>query len=138
MRKNKSLILNSQILEVISSAGHFQKIVICDPGLPIPVDAYTIDISLVKNIPSFIDTFIAIVNELDLERIILANEIKTNNQKLLNQILEIVKTQQIKVDYLSHNNLKALSHEAICFIRTGETSVYANVILEAGVHFDKE
>lgn len=135
MRKNKNLILNSKINEVISSLGHFQKLVICDSGLPIPFEAYLIDISLTRNIPSFLSVFNAIINELDIEKIILASEIKTENAKLDNEINVIKNREQLIIEYISHEKLKLLSNDAYCFIKTGETSVYANCIIEAGVNF---
>lgn len=135
MRKNKNLILNSKINEVISSLGHFQKLVICDSGLPIPIDAHLIDISLTKNIPSFIEVFTAIVNELDIEKIILATEIQDNNKDLLVKIRIITDSEKLNIGFVRHDNLKSLSNDAYCFIRTGETSVYANCIIEAGVNF---
>lgn len=135
MRKNKNLILNSKINEVISSLGHFQKLVICDSGLPIPFEAYLIDISLTRNIPSFLSVFNAIINELDIEKIILASEIKTENAKLDSEINVIRNREQLIIEYISHEKLKLLSNDAYCFIKTGETSVYANCIIEAGVNF---
>lgn len=135
MRKNKNLILNSKINEVISSLGHFQKLIICDSGLPIPIDAYLIDISLTQNIPSFIDVFNAVVNELDIEKIILASEIRKQNKKLDSEIKLITNKEELKVEYIDHEKLKLFSNDAYCFIKTGETSVYANCIIEAGVNF---
>lgn len=136
MRKNKNLILNSKINEVISSLGHFQKLVICDSGLPIPIDAYLIDISLTRNIPSFIDVFNAIVKELDIEKIFLASEIQTENKKIYGEINLLKSEEKFEIKFVSHEELKLLSNDAYCFIKTGETSVYANCIIEAGVCFN--
>lgn len=138
MRLNKKLILNSKINEVISAIGHFQKIVICDSGLPIPPNSNVIDISLTANIPSFFDVYQLIIQELDIERIILASEIKSNNNDLNSKISDSSKVYGLSICYISHNELKESSKDAYCFIKTGETSVYANCIIEAGVHFDKK
>jgi len=138
MKLNKNLILNSKINEVITAIGHFQKIIICDAGFPIPLNVNVIDISLTKNIPSFLDVYKLIIQELDIEKIILATEIKFNNDSLNLSINFLSKKYEINVDYISHNKLKELSENAYCFIKTGESSVYANCIIEAGAHFKVE
>lgn len=135
MLKNKNGILNGKINDVISSIGHFQKLVICDSGLPIPINAYKIDISLTSNVPSFLQVFKLIVKDMDIEKIFVASEIKENNSPLDREIIKITENQKIVINYVDHEQFKNLTSDAYCFIKTGETSAYANCIIEAGVDF---
>ena len=70
-----------------------------------------------------------------IEKIVLAEEIKTQNPTVLAQIEELFAGQNIEVAYVSHTELKAQTHDCKAVIRTGETTPYANVILQAGCIF---
>jgi len=52
----KTGILNAEISEIIAKMGHTDMLAIGDIGLPIPNEVKRIDISLIKGIPTFIDT----------------------------------------------------------------------------------
>jgi len=41
----------------------------------------------------------------------------------------------VSIEFISHNDLKKNIKESKAFIRTGETTPYANIILESGVIF---
>jgi D-ribose pyranase len=131
MKKNG--ILNSHISEVLSRMGHTDTIVIADCGLPIPDETIRIDLSLKKGTPSFMETLEAVLEDMKIEKVTLAKEIKDNNpeveEKVVNQIYGV------PVDYVSHEELKQLSKKAKAVIRTGEITPYANIILHAGVIF---
>jgi D-ribose pyranase len=131
MKKNG--ILNSHISEVLSRMGHTDTIVIADCGLPIPDETIRIDLSLKKGTPSFMETLEAVLEDMKIEKVTLAEEIKDNNpeveEKVVNQIYGV------PVDYVSHEELKQLSKKAKAVIRTGEITPYANIILHAGVIF---
>lgn len=131
MKKNG--ILNSHISEVLSRMGHTDTIVIADCGLPIPDETIRIDLSLKKGTPSFMETLEAVLADMKIEKVTLAEEIKGNNpeveKKVVNQI------DGVPVDYVSHEELKQLTKKAKAVIRTGEITPYANIILHAGVIF---
>ena len=129
----KQGILNYKIEEYIARIGHTQTMVICDPGLPIPPDCEVIDISLLPGKPSFIEVLRAIANEMKIESFVYASEIEKVNEKVFSEMKEILKG--LPSSSVPHEEFKKMSHEALVFIRTGECSSYANVILVAGVTF---
>lgn len=142
---NKSSMLNSNINRVLSAMGHTDRIVIADAGLPIPSNVERIDIALIKGVPSFMETLKAMMDAMQVERIILAGEIVDQNPDVHTEILQLVEyhaalnenQKPITIDYVSHEDLKLYTQESSCkaVVRTGECTPYANIILESGVVF---
>lgn len=126
-------IINSGISQVISELGHTDKIVICDAGLPIPTHVKRIDLALKEGIPSFLETVNTVLTEMCVEKVYIAQEMEMVSPAV-KQALE-AEFAGVQVVYLSHEELKKMTHEAKAVIRTGEFTPYANVILEAGVVF---
>jgi len=131
MKKNG--ILNKDISEAIAGLGHLDLITLCDAGLPIPLQAKRIDLAVVPGIPSFIDVLAALANDLVVQEIILANELIKSNPELVKKITTIL--PDVKVTCIDHEEFKVLSNKSKAFIRTGECTPYANVILVSGVLF---
>jgi D-ribose pyranase len=131
MKKNG--ILNSHISEVLSRIGHTDMIVIADCGLPIPDETIRIDLSIKKGTPSFIETLQAVLEDMQIEKVTLAHEIKENNPDIEGKVTNHI--NGVPVDYVSHEELKQLTKKAKAVIRTGEVTPYANIILHAGVIF---
>ncbi|MBD7965089.1 D-ribose pyranase [Fictibacillus norfolkensis] len=126
-------ILNSHISKVLSDLGHTDLIVIADAGLPIPSDVPRIDLALTLGVPSFTDVVSAVSNDMVVEQVILASEIKEKNEKTLTFMNETFPESEQK--FVSHEAFKQLSKQAKVVIRTGEVTPYANCILQAGVIF---
>jgi D-ribose pyranase len=129
----KSGILNSHISSIIASMGHLDHITICDAGFPIPKDVERIDLALIPGEPDFLSVLRAIANDLEVERIILAEEIKELNPMIEKELLK--RFEDIEVGYQPHADFKVLSQTSRAIIRTGECTPYANVILISGVTF---
>lgn len=131
----KSGILNAKLMEIITSMGHTDKLVICDAGLPIPREAIKIDLALVDNIPRFTDTLKAILEELKIDKAIFAEEMEKASPAIYLEVLSLL--SGIAFEKISHDNFKDYynSSSNIVFVRTGEVSSYANIILIAGVTF---
>ena len=128
-------ILNSDISRVLSYMGHTDLICVGDCGLPIPDEVERIDLALKFGVPSFMETLEVVVNDMKVEKIVLAEEIKTQNPKVLEEIEALFAGQNIEVEYISHVELKALTYDCKAVIRTGETTPYANIILQSGCIF---
>ena len=129
----KGRLLNSEIISTLSRMGHTDQITVGDAGLPIPDHVTRIDIALMKGLPSFLDTVKLLNHEMVIEKIILADEIKTQNPQIHKVLLEYF--NGIPVEYASHELFKDLTHASKAVIRTGECTPYANIILQSGVDF---
>lgn len=126
-------ILNSEISKVLSDLGHTDTIVIADCGLPIPSDVKKIDLALKLGIPSFQEVLDIIIDDMQIEEAILANEIRDVNKKQLDETMS--KLTNSKIDFVSHDEFKNLTKNAKAIIRTGEATPYSNIILKSGVIF---
>jgi len=134
MKKNG--LLNAQLSYVIASMGHTDKLVICDSGLPIPDDEKVVDLALVQGIPGFVETLGAILNELKIERAIIADEMEKVNTNIYKQVVGLL--EGVEISKVDHDGFKAMmrNNGNIYFVRTGEATPYANIILISGVTFD--
>lgn len=128
-------ILNSDISRVLSYMGHTDCIAIGDCGLPIPDEVERIDLALAFGVPTFMDTLKVVKQDMKIEKIVLAEEIKTANPKVLSEIEELFKGEDIEVEYVTHVELKKQTKDCKAVIRTGETTPYANIILQSGCIF---
>lgn len=126
-------ILNSEISRVISELGHMDMIVIADAGLPIPPHVKRIDLALKSGVPSFIETVETVLQEMCVEKAYLAQEMGSKSATKKEELIGLLPSVPIQV--ITHEELKALTHQAKAVIRTGEFTPYANVVLEAGVIF---
>lgn len=126
-------ILNKELNTLLASLGHTDTIVIADCGLPIPNENARIDLSLVKGFPPFLSVLDAVVDELEIEAIVLAEEIKDQNPDLYESIR--ARMGGVPVQFVPHEQFKAMTKQAKAVIRTGEATPYANIILRSGVNF---
>ena len=131
----KAGILNSDISRVLSYMGHTDTICIGDCGLPIPDEVERIDLALKFGIPTFMDTLKVVKEDMKIEKIVLATEIKEQNKKVLKEIEDLFEGEGVEVEYVPHTELKAQTKDCKAVIRTGETTPYANIILQSGCIF---
>ena len=128
-------ILNSEISRVLSYMGHTDCICIGDCGLPIPDEVERIDLALAFGVPTFMQTLKVVVDDMKVEKIVLAEEIKSQNPTVLAEIEKLFAGQNIEVEFVSHTELKERTYDCKAVIRTGETTPYANIILQSGCIF---
>ncbi|QEH44929.1 D-ribose pyranase [Aggregatibacter actinomycetemcomitans] len=137
----KTIILNAQLSHCIAALGHTDGLTLCDAGLPIPTQVERIDLALTKNIPSFLACLDAIVSEIFVERVLLAQEIQEKSPEILTALLarlnklEQQQGNRIAIEYVSHEKFKHATAQSKAIVRSGECSPYANIILYSGVPF---
>jgi len=140
-------ILNRQILELISKVGHGDLIVITDRGFPFPKNNSTeiIDLGFVPGVPSFEQVIFPLIDEIDVEGYVFAEEMKKFNLSMVEQFENyplIRDNTEISRKVIPHKEFKDLvlnesgNYPAVTgFIRTGEFTRYTNIILQCGVVF---
>ena len=133
----KSRLLNSELSYEIAKIGHTAHITLCDAGLPIPKEVKRIDLAVEAGLPSFIEVLKPILSEMQVEEIILAEEIKEKNPKMLEEIIKSFEEANMnpKIIWVKHEEFKKITKESQAIVRTGECSPYSNVILKSGVVF---
>lgn len=137
----KGVLLNSQLSYVISDLGHTESLTIGDAGLPVPENVEKIDLAVRKGIPDFLSVLSAVLSELRVEKVIMAEEIKSASSELHQKIVERINEMEekesirVEIEYVSHQTFKSRTQESRAVVRTGEFTPYANVILVSGVVF---
>lgn len=126
MKKNG--IFNSKISAVVSSMGHTDGLAIVDMGFPIADEIKKIDLVVDKGMPSFEEVMTAVLKELHVEKVIVAEEASE-------EFVSIIKKITNNIEYVSHEDLKKLSKDCKGVIRTGEVKPYYNAIFISGVIF---
>ena len=131
MKKTK--LLHSDLSYVIATLGHMDTLVIADAGLPIPIETERIDLALTQGVPGAIQTLKVVLDEMKVEKVILAEEARDRNPRFLADVQELL--PGVQVEFVSHTELKTRTAQARAVVRTGEFSPYANLILVSGVVF---
>lgn len=129
----KSKVINSDISRVISQMGHFDKLSIGDAGMPVPMTTEKIDLAVDNGIPSFMEVLNNVLEELEVQKIYLAEEVKEMNPSILKEIKE--RLPETDIAFIPHSQMKEELNTCHAFIRTGEMTPYANILLESGVVF---
>ncbi len=127
--------LNTHLSRIIAAMGHTDRLVICDSGLPVPRGKEVVDLALTTNIPRFLDTLRVVLEELQVEGAIIAEEMEGRSNGVYTQLHELL--AGVPVRQVSHDEFKRLTTEesTVAVVRTGEATPYANVILVSGVTF---
>ncbi len=137
----KGILLNSGISTVISEMGHTDTLVIGDAGLPVPDGVRRIDLAVTAGVPDFATVLDAVLSELQIEMVTIADEIAVKNPKMFSVVKEAVDSavysqgKPVAVESVPHEIFKEMTKKAKAVIRTGETTPYSNIILHSGVVF---
>jgi len=142
-------ILNPKIVELVARMGHGDKLVVTDRGFPLPLDrtVTVIDVSVGENLPRVIDVVKVILDDLEIEEVILAEETKQVSPQIYDEFMSIIfgidnKGNKIKVTIIPHAEFKHMvlrgaeeGEEIKGMVRTGQLTPFANVMLVSGVIF---
>jgi|SRR5580692_10941263 D-ribose pyranase len=126
--------LNRDVNRVLGCMGHTDSLVIADCGLPIPPGVECIDLSVTYGEPSFRRVLESVLLQMKVERAAFASEARELNSTVA-AIAAGLPADGIQVEFIAHETLKELSHQAHAVLRTGEATAYSNVILYSGVQF---
>lgn len=129
----KQGVLNHRLSEVIARMGHTDTLVIADAGLPIPATTERIDLAVRAGLPPMLDVAQAVAGELQVERVVVAEELVERDHELARAIASLF--PGATVESVPHERFKEQTRAAVAVVRTGECTPYANVLLVAGVTF---
>ena len=123
-------IVNPHVLSLLSRIRHTNTLVIADAAFPFWPQIETVDISLVKGVPTVIQVLDALLPNWLCGEIFQAEEFKSHNPPKHKAAFQKA-FRGIKVTYEPHLEFKQRVPRAIGLIRTGDTTAYGNVILES-------
>ncbi len=126
----KSGILNPAINSLLSRVRHTNTLVITDRGFPFWPEIETVDISLVDDVPRVLEVLKAIRGNFVIGAARMAEEFRSANGPETQQAFALV-LASIPIVYEPHVEFKKHVPQAIGLIRTGDTTQYANIIIES-------
>lgn len=126
----KTGILNPAINSLISRVRHTNTLVIADRGFPFWPTIETVDISLVDDVPTVLQVLLALRPNFNIGKAWMAQEfLRQNKPKTRAAFAKALAGTAL--NHEPHIEFKKRIPHAIGLIRTGDTTQYANVILES-------
>lgn len=126
----KTGILNPALNSLLSRVRHTNTLVIADRGFPFWPMIETVDIALVDDIPTVLDVLLALRPNFIIGRVSMAEEfVKHNTAETQDRFRHAL--EDVHTDFEPHVSFKKRVPNAIGLIRTGDTTQYANMILES-------
>lgn len=126
----KTGILNPQINSLLSRVRHTNTLVIADRGFPFWPMVETVDVSVVDDLPTVLQLLQAIRPNFQIGKAWMAQEfLKQNSAKT--RAAFAASLRGIELNHEPHIEFKRRVPLAIGLIRTGDTTQYANIILES-------
>ncbi|TWT76980.1 D-ribose pyranase [Posidoniimonas polymericola] len=123
-------ILNPQINSLLSRVRHTNTLVIADRGFPYWPQIETIDISLVDDIPTVLEVLRAVRAGCVFGRVAMAQEFFDHNDQPTRSAFDAA-LEGLPLTRQPHEAFKRRVPNAIGLIRTGDTTQYANMVLES-------
>jgi D-ribose pyranase len=126
----KTGLLNPQINSLLSRVRHTNTLVIADRGFPFWPMIETVDISLVDDMPTVLEVLEVLRPNFCIGKAWMAREfLRHNNEATKTRFAKNL--EGINLSHVPHLNFKNRVPGAIGLIRTGDTTQYANIILES-------
>ncbi len=126
----KTGILNPHLNFLLSRVRHTNTLVIADRGFPFWPQIETVDISVVDDLPTVLQVLAAIRSNFVFGKAWMAKEFLVNNTPGTQAAFAEALTG-IPLTHEAHIDFKKRVPQAIGLIRTGDTTQYANMILES-------
>jgi D-ribose pyranase len=121
-------IINPDLQHLLCRIRHTNAVVIADAAFPYWPEIETVDLALVKGVPTIIQVLDAIMPNFKCGEVYMAEEFKRTNPKAtLNTFAKA--TRGVPITYEPHLDFKKRVPNAIGLIRTGDTTAYGNMIL---------
>jgi D-ribose pyranase len=121
-------LINPHVLSLVSRVRHTNTLVIADAAFPFWPQIETVDLSLIKGVPTIIQVLDGLLPNWVCGEIFMAEEFNAHNtprhQAAFKQAF-----RGIKVTYEPHVQFKKRVPHAIGLIRTGDPTMYGNMVL---------
>ena len=133
--RSTNTTINPQLSRIISETGHTDHIVVTDAGLPIPPGSERVDLAFRPGDPAFFDVLDTVLAELVVEGATVSAEVEKHSPQVLQGLRDRLEPLGVTIELVPHVEFKRLTRDARAFVRSGEFTPYANVILQAGVAY---
>lgn len=131
----KQTVINSQLAYALAQARHKDAIVICDANMPIPAGCNVVDVSLMRGVPTMLQTAKAILNDLVAERYQVFELMPQYNPAMLEDIEKAL--PQLPGGTISQKELVEVMKSAKAVVRTGDFGSCCTMVLYSASGMDK-
>ena len=121
-------IVNPHLLSLLSRVRHTNALVIADAAFPFWPDLETVDLSLIRGIPTVLEVLNAILPNWKCGEVRMAEEFKSHNDAKTRAAFRKA-CGAVPMLFEPHLDFKQRVPQAIGLIRTGDTTAYGNMIL---------
>ncbi|MBI1840763.1 MAG: transport protein RbsD/FucU [Verrucomicrobia bacterium] len=121
-------IINPRLLDLVSRVRHTNALVIADAAFPFWPMIETVDLSLIKGIPTVLDVVGALLPNWKCGEIYMADEFRGRNSRATQNAFAKA-CGAVAIAFEPHLDFKKRVPGAIGLIRTGDTTAYGNMIL---------
>lgn len=129
----KKGIINPQVNNALSKMTHLDTMLIADAGMPIPKGIERIDLAFTLGEPPLIPVVEGILDACIIEKVYMAEEMKSHSPDLFAQYGKLFGSLGIPVECLPHSEMLQSAQQIKVSIRTGENRYhYSSVILVCG------
>ncbi|MBL9137721.1 MAG: RbsD/FucU family protein [Verrucomicrobiales bacterium] len=127
----RSGIINPHVLSLVARIRHTNALVIADWAFPAWPDVETVDLSLIAGIPTVPQVLGAILANWQCDAAYMAEEFRTHNPPQVQELFSLA-LRGVPVHYEPHTEFKRRVPGALGLIRTGDATVYSNMVLISG------
>lgn len=121
-------IINPQLQHLLCRIRHTNALVIADAAFPFWPQIETVDLALVRGVPTIIQLLDAILPNFKAGAVHMAEEFRTHNTVEKQREFETA-FRGVPMHFEPHIEFKKRVPHAIGLIRTGDTTAYGNLIL---------
>lgn len=126
-------ILNPALLSLLARFRHTNTLVIADRGFPFWPEVETVDISLIDDVPKVPQVLSAILSSCKVGAAFMAEEFladqSAGGKEVSAEYRKILAS--VSIQFEPHTEFKRRVPSAIGLIRTGDSTQYANIILQS-------
>lgn len=123
-------LLNPDVLHLVSRIRHTNTLVICDYAFPFWPEIETVDLTLVKDIPTIPQVLDAVIPDFVLGPVFMAAEFRERNDAAKQDEFSRALGKK-PITFEPHIEFKKRVPHAIGLIRTADTTPYGNLIIES-------
>ncbi|MBQ8647969.1 MAG: RbsD/FucU family protein [Oscillospiraceae bacterium] len=131
----KQTVINAGLCHALAEARHGDAIVLCDANMPIPAGCRVIDLSLMRGVPTLLQTLRAVLSDLVAERYEVFDLMPQYNPQMQQAIRALV--PQLPGGTIGKAELTALMPRARAVVRTGDLGSCCTMVLYSASGMDK-
>jgi D-ribose pyranase len=121
-------IINPHVQHLLCRVRHTNTLVIADAAFPFWPDIQTVDLTLVRGIPTIPQVLDAIIPNFKAGAVHMAEEFKAHNTPETQELFR-KSCRGVPMSFEPHTEFKTRVPQSIGLIRTGDTTAYGNLIL---------